>query len=234
MNFENIKGFEQVKRALEVAAVGSHPVLLIGGMGSGKTMAAEAVKTITGETVVVYEDITEVARPWSTAMWKHITANTEMIICTTLPCPCGQLLGRSEACTCPVSKAKKYWDKLIGISNIPIQQVLHNVTDADLNDPHKPESSMEIRNRVLRAQAFIDNTYGGTAQSLSTEKLKQVKAYTPAWELLDNAYTKLSLTLSQQDNIIKVAISIAALQGKTKLDTSHIAEAIQYQRGYDV
>lgn len=110
MDFKEINGFEQQKRALEVAAAGAHPILIIGGMGTGKTMLAEALMTITDVPVMVCEGITNLSRPQREKVWDEIKANVSHVICTTLPCPCGQLFNNRLKCICSATEVKKQFD----------------------------------------------------------------------------------------------------------------------------
>lgn len=236
MNFENIKGFYQVKRALGVAAVGGHPILLIGGMGSGKTMAAEAVKTITDVPVTIYEGVTDLTKPQRNKIWEHIKANKEMIICTTLPCPCGNLLRRGRRCMCTASVAHKYWTRFVGSAEyIPLHIHIPELNKEEAEEStYKFDTSEDVKRRVLLAQALIDVAYGGLAQHLSTEELASVKMDELAQTILKNVQDKLGLSVRQREDVVRVAVSIAALEGKVTLTASDIAEAVQYQGKYYV
>ena len=232
MDFKEIKGFEQQKRALEVAAAGAHPILIIGGMGTGKTMLTEALMTITDVPVVVYEGITDFSKPQREKVWDEIKANVRHVICTTLPCPCGQLFSNRLKCICSATEVKKQWLKFAGATDlIGIHIHTRALGQEDIAYKGVIEDSATVKKRVMEAQTLIDNTYGGLAQHLTTTDLAAVKMNDTAAALLKNAYEKLGFTTGQRENVIRIAVSIAALYGHTALEARDIAEAVQYQGG---
>lgn len=232
MDFKEIKGFEQQKRALEVAATGAHPILIIGGMGTGKTMLAEALMTIADVPVMVYEGITNLSRPQREKVWDEIKANVSHVICTTLPCPCGQLFNNRLKCICSATEVKKQWLKFTGATDlIGIHIHTRALGQDDIAYKGTVEDSPTVKKRVVRAQTLIDSTYGGLAQHLTTADISAVKMDITAELLLKNAYDKFGFTTGQRENVIRIAVSVAALYGRTALEARDIAEAVQYQGG---
>lgn len=232
MDFKEIKGFEQQKRALEVAATGAHPVLIIGAMGTGKSILAREVGNITDVPVTVYEGVTDFSKLERNEVWAKIKANNGMIVCTALPCPCGQLFNNRLQCICSRQEVKRQWLKFVGATDlIGIHIHTRSLSPDDIAYKGTLEDSATVKERVVKAQTLIDNTYGGLAQHLTTTDIASVKMNDTAAALLKNAYEKLGFTTGQRENVIRVAVSIAALYGHTALEARDIAEAVQYQGG---
>lgn len=232
MDFKEIKGFEQQKRALEVAAAGAHPILIIGGMGTGKSILAREVEKLTDVPVIVYEGVTDFLKPQRDKVWAKIKANKEMVVCTALPCPCGQLFSNRLQCICSATEVKKQWLKFTGATDlIGIHIHTRRLSPEDIAYKGIVEDSATVKKRVMEAQTLVDNTYGGLAQHLTTTDIASVKMKDTAAVLLKNAYEKLGFTTGQRENVIRIAVSVAALYGRTALEARDIAEAVQYQGG---
>jgi magnesium chelatase family protein len=98
------------------------------------------------------------------------------------------------------------------------------------------ESSGEIRNRVMRARQFqLQRFYAAGEKIYSNAQMgsRQIRLFcelSPDCErLLERAMTQQGLSARAHDRILKVARTVADLEGTTKINTNHIAEAIQYR-----
>ena len=102
------------------------------------------------------------------------------------------------------------------------------------NDNIVSESSTEIRKRVNRARQIQINrykNYGIFSNSELTPKLidKYCKLNSTSKKILEAAFEKLGLSARAYSRILKVARTIADLDGSTNIEISHISEAIQYR-----
>ena len=116
-------------------------------------------------------------------------------------------------------------------SNLSEQNIENTMTEAD---NEKQETSEQIRNRVNEArkiQQLRYEQYGIYSNSELTPTLieKYCKLDTKCKTLLQNAFEKLGLSARAHSRILKVARTIADLEGKENIEVSHISEAIQYR-----
>ena len=103
----------------------------------------------------------------------------------------------------------------------------------DLHTDAGAESSAVIRGRVMAAREFAAKRFGSADEFVPNALLSpsQIKAHcvlTPAAEaLLEKAYSIMSLSARGHDRLLKVARTIADLNGSERIDKQHIAQAIQ-------
>ena len=98
----------------------------------------------------------------------------------------------------------------------------------------QPEDSAAVRGRVNAARAVQQARYAGTEVScnayMTPAMLAQYCALDDAGErLMKNAFSKMGLTARSHDRILRVARTIADLDGSGKIESFHLAEAIQYR-----
>ena len=157
-----------------------------------------------------------------------------ILVATKNPCPCG-FYGSSKECTCAPLELQKYTKKLSGpiLDRIDIHVTVDNVEHKKLlSNKNGAESSYDIRNRVIKAQAKQKKRFskGKLNSQMNNKEIKQLSSLTPeAKELLDNASTKLDISARVYMKLIKIARTIADLDGSVTIYKNHIAEAIQYR-----
>ena len=163
-----------------------------------------------------------------------------MLIAAMNPCPCGYYGDRTRECVCPPDHIRRYRAKLSG----PLQDRLDihiEVPPISVRDLHDhgptPEDSATIRSRVLGARERQLHRYRQDGIHTNAQlKPRSLKRYcgleTPAQELLGQALTKLGLSARAHGRIVRVARTIADLAGSDKIESLHVAEAIQY-RSFD-
>lgn len=159
-----------------------------------------------------------------------------MLIGSMNPCPCGFLGDSKHECSCNQGQINKYLSKISGplLDRMDIQIEVSPVYYDDLNSKTEGESSKEIKERVLKARKIQLERYKDldiyTNSQLSPKQLdKYCKIDKESQELLKLAFDNLGLSARAYSKILKVARTIADLEGNENIMQKHIAEAIQYR-----
>ncbi|MBP3690483.1 MAG: ATP-binding protein [Schwartzia sp.] len=152
------------------------------------------------------------------------------------PCPCGNRFSEdsSHVCTCTPTEIKRYTRKISGplLDRIDIHIRVSQVAYKDLSSRQKAESSASIRERVSAArkrQMERLQPFGIFMNSQMNHAMlkEQCPLDSAAQNLLEMAFKKMSLSARSYDRIIKVARTIADLDGAENIDAKHIGEAVQ-------
>ena len=160
-----------------------------------------------------------------------------MFVASMNPCPCGYYGSKDRVCTCNDFQIKKYLNKISGplLDRIDIHIEVESVKYSKLeNENFKIETSSSIRKRVnsarqIQLKRFKD--YNIYSNSELTPKLisKYCKLNPQCKKILESAFEKLGLSARAYSKILKVARTIADLDGSPNIEVSHITEAIQYR-----
>jgi magnesium chelatase family protein len=160
-----------------------------------------------------------------------------MLFASMNPCPCGYFNHPQKACTCSPTSVRKYLHKISGplLDRIDLQIEVVPVSYEALTTQAHTENSCTIRNRVqiaraLQLERFKKRPSVNTNAQMQSLDLKE-------WARLDEASTKLLKIAMEQfhmsarayDRIIKVARTIADLDGSKDIQNQHISESIQYR-----
>lgn len=131
---------------------------------------------------------------------------------------------------------QRYIAKISGplLDRIDIHIDVPAVKYRELRSGNSSESSAEIRTRVEPARRFQQERFGGTkiyANSQMTPRLirEHCRLDEASEQLLENAMQKMGLTARAHDRILKVARTIADLEGVPDIASKHLAEAVQYR-----
>lgn len=159
-----------------------------------------------------------------------------VLVAAMNPCPCGNCGSRIHPCRCTPAQIARYRNRISGplLDRIDIQIEMPEVGYAELSDTRPAETSAEIRARVDRARAMQRERFQAdgivcNAQMKSAE-IKRYCAPDPQSEkLLRQAYDRLQLSARAYQRILKVARTIADVEGAQRIETRHYAEAVQYR-----
>ncbi len=153
------------------------------------------------------------------------------------PCPCGYLGDSQKQCTCSEFQIQRYRARLSGplLDRIDIQIEVPRLTPEELlNTKVKSESSAQIRERVVKARKIQSQRYENysilTNSQLNAELIKIFcKLDEKSETLLKTAITRFNLSGRSYDRILKLARTIADLEQSVNIESSHIAQALQYR-----
>ena len=161
-----------------------------------------------------------------------------MLVATMNPCPCGYLGDPTHECKCTEAQIQNYQKKLSGplFDRIDMNIVVEKVSNEDLRAPitEKSNEHSVVKNTITEAIMRQKARYGKDGMynsSLSSFEISQKIKLEPAAEkLLANASEKLSLSARSYFKTIKVARTIADLDGAEIIRQNHLAEALTYRR----
>jgi len=146
-------------------------------------------------------------------------------------CPCGFYGDPTRECRCSPAIIKRYLGKISGplLDRIDIQIEVPAVPYKELRAGEETETSAAMRTRVTQARE-LQQSRGCMNSGMPTRLIRQQCALDATGErTLEMAMKRMSLSARAHDRILKVARTIADLDGSTSIAAKHIAEAIQYR-----
>lgn len=160
-----------------------------------------------------------------------------MFVASMNPCPCGYYGDPTHHCVCSPGQIQRYMNKISGplLDRIDIQVEITPVPFDDISKSAPGEPSEIIRERVIRARHIQEKRYEGVkgihCNAQMTERMihQYAEPDTDGIELLRMAMKRLSLSARAYNRILKVARTIADLDGSEYIQTAHLAEAIGYR-----
>jgi magnesium chelatase family protein len=159
-----------------------------------------------------------------------------MLVAAMNPCPCGYFTDTKRQCRCTPYQIQNYLSKISGplLDRIDIQLEVPRLNVEHLTERRRGEPSEEIRKRVDHSRAVQKERYRNESVYFNAHlESKDLEKYcamdNEAQELLKVAILELGISARAYDKILRVARTIADLDGKETIEAHHISEAISYR-----
>lgn len=165
-----------------------------------------------------------------------------MLVCALNPCPCGYYQDPVKECTCTPSQITRYQKRISGplLDRIDIHMTVPRVEYEKLSGDRLGESSATIRGRVEKARAIqrkrFENYQNGAGHNLQANadmgpaEVRQFCELDEAGkQLMRAAMRQMNLSARAYHRILKLARTIADLGECDRIETPHLAEAVQYR-----
>ena len=159
-----------------------------------------------------------------------------VLVAAMNPCPCGNYGSRIHECRCTSQQVQRYRGRISGplLDRIDIHVEMPEVGYRELSEKATGEPSSAVRARVNAARArqrarFADDGILLNAQMDARLMRKYCTPDGAADALLKKAYARLNLSARAYQRILKVARTIADVEGSETVELAHYAEAIQYR-----
>lgn len=160
-----------------------------------------------------------------------------MLVASMNPCPCGYYNHPTRQCTCNPGAVEKYLNRISGplLDRIDIQVEIFPVPFEDISCASPGESSEAIRNRVLQARHIQSERFAAEPDVYCNAMMnsRQLQAYArpdkEGMKILRGSMIKFDMSARAYDRILKVARTIADLDGSADIRARHISEAVSYR-----
>lgn len=163
-----------------------------------------------------------------------------MLVCAMNPCRCGYFGDPVRRCTCTPQTVAKYLERVSGplLDRIDIEIELPSVSYTEISGQGKRgEPSEKIRARVNEARAFTNSRLeragdrvGILNANMPVEMMRRHCVLDKeAEELMRNAFESLGLSARGHDRVLRVARTVADLEGADIINSDHVSEAIMYR-----
>jgi magnesium chelatase family protein len=160
-----------------------------------------------------------------------------MLVASMNPCPCGYYNHPTKACTCAPGAVAKYMNRISGplLDRIDIQCEILPVPFEKLSSLEQGESSASIRERVVRARAIQAERYknepGIHCNAQITSKLMRQYCVLSddCMKIVKQAMDRYDMSARAYDRILRVARTIADLDGSADILPAHMREAVGYR-----
>ena len=160
-----------------------------------------------------------------------------MFVASMNPCPCGYYGDPTHHCVCTPGQIQRYMNKISGplLDRIDIHCEVLVVPFKELSQMEPGEPSSVIRERVIKARQIQEQRFkdyhGIYCNAQMSERMIHLFAEPDqqSLEMLRMAMERLSLSARAYSRILKVARTIADLEGSERIQSQHIAEAIGYR-----
>ena len=160
-----------------------------------------------------------------------------MLVASMNPCPCGYYNHPTKACVCNPGQVHRYLNRISGplLDRFDLQIEIVPVPFEKMAEQKQAETSATIRERVIKARKKQEERFANhpgiycNAQMESKLLHQYANPDEKGLNLLRTAMTRLNLSARAYDRILKVARTIADLEGSEAIQSNHLAEAISYR-----
>lgn len=160
-----------------------------------------------------------------------------ILVAAMNPCPCGRQMDMRRPCVCRIEEVKRYRARVSGplLDRIDLHLELSGLDFAQLVDDDPGESSAVIRERVaqarrIQAERFRESEGIHCNSHMGTALLRKHCVLAPGpRKVLQNAVNVLGLSARAFDRVLKVARTLADLDGSGDIHEDHVSEAVQYR-----
>ena len=160
-----------------------------------------------------------------------------MLAAAMNPCPCGYLGDPARTCRCAPADVERYRSRISGplLDRIDIHLEVPAVAYRDLVGPSAEEPSAAMRARVERARAVQRHRFRGqpglhaNAHMGARDLRRHCRLDGPVESLLKDAVSRLGLSARAYHRVLKIARTIADLDGAGAVSARHVSEAVQYR-----
>ncbi len=159
-----------------------------------------------------------------------------MLVAAMNPCPCGYFTDPQRPCTCSPPQIQRYRSRISGplLDRIDLHLDVPPLRYREITTDSQGEPSEQVRERVKEARALQQERFRRTRTFCNAQMgVKQLRRHCQigpdGQALLETAIERLGLSARAHDRILKVARTIADLEGHETIRTDHLAEAIQYR-----
>ncbi|WP_421750395.1 YifB family Mg chelatase-like AAA ATPase [Croceimicrobium sp.] len=160
-----------------------------------------------------------------------------MLVASMNPCPCGYFNHLSKDCVCAPGAVQKYLNRISGplLDRIDLHVEVSPVSFDEIAKTEMAEGSEAIRERVVKARELQNHRFEKSKgiyanAQMHSRQLREVCALDKSSrDLLKLAIERLNLSGRAYDRILKVARTIADLEGSSSIKADHVAEAVQYR-----
>ena len=224
------------------------PVALVGGGSSPKPGEI----SLAHNGILFLDEFPEFTRPVLEVMRqpledRHISVSRArytidypasfMLVASMNPCPCGYYNHPTKPCTCMPGQVSKYLNRISGplLDRIDIQVEILPVPFQRLSSDEVAETSDAIRERIIKARAIQEERFASEHEvncnaQMNSRLIKQwCKLDDETMKILETAMTKFDMSARAYDRILKVARTIADLDGSTDIRPTHMREAVSYR-----
>ena len=163
-----------------------------------------------------------------------------MLVCAMNPCKCGWYGHPSGRCRCSEADIRRYQGRISGplLDRIDIITEVPSLEFDELKRRAPAESSAEIKKRVDAARAIQRRRFSSSVTTCNARMdSRELRSFcvldAESEELMRGAFEAMGLSARSYDRILRVARTIADLDGSEEIRSDHLAEAIQY-RSYDL
>ncbi|MDO5722242.1 MAG: ATP-binding protein [Actinomycetaceae bacterium] len=166
----------------------------------------------------------------------QLPARFQLVLATN-PCPCGNALSKGKTCKCSSIQLRRYMGRLSGplMDRVDVHVTMHSPSRADLARP-APYTSATAREKVRQARARAAHRWREYPWSLNAHvparQLRRSGSLNArACEYLDDAVGRGVLSMRGADRVLRLALTLADMEGRAQVDLADIGKALQYRNG---